>query len=182
MNLDEAKQEIARLEKRYEELEKEDKKKTLQIDELKHIESELKDEKGQLRKELIDLWKDEVRENFNGDELTRYEKRLEKMDIWNLKEEKSLLESIVKSKSSGGSLDSGDGESDSDSSDGGGDDEGSQLKSQSGGGKDVKSLRKTKDNPKKAVHDLDKSLDDDDIPRPPSPESSSLHRMFPGIG
>ncbi|WP_143806193.1 hypothetical protein, partial [Oenococcus oeni] len=94
-------------------MEKQAKKDKVRIEELASIESELKGEKQDLKTTLIDVWKS-VRTNFTGEELTRYEKRLDTMDIWNLKEEARMLQDIIGKQQSddAGADDSGDDDGD----------------------------------------------------------------------
>jgi len=143
--------------------------KDARIAELSDVEAELATEKSDLRNGLLDLWKGIRDFRFTGEELTRYEKRLDSMDIWNLKLEKEQLEQIDRmqnpEKYADGTNSADDG-GEGAAADGG---EGASGEGSEGseGSDPEKSNRKTTDDPKKSVGG---SGDDDlDRNRPPKP-------------
>lgn len=173
MDLDQAKKEIARLEKKQEELENQSKKDKLKIEEFASIEAELQGEKKALKNELVPIWK-ELRTNFTGEELTRYEKRVDSMDIWNLKEEKLLLDTIIEKQKAAEAAQSSDDSDDGDD----GDDSLNKSQDDDSSSDDKKSSnRKTQQDPKKGL-DKSQSNNDDDMVRPPAPGES---RLFAGL-
>lgn len=56
--------------------------------ELYQASAELEEKKSSLRSEILALWKENRGLDFTGDELKKYEARIESMDFWNLEEEK----------------------------------------------------------------------------------------------
>jgi len=183
VDIEKAKQEIDRLNKSLESRDDEIRKhkkdiaeKEDRIKELSHLEIELKGEKDSLKEEILPIWKENRGNKYTGDELKRYEDRLDRMDIWNLKEEKAQVEGIALLKKAADAKADDSGSDDGDSGDG-------DDKSAQGGGKDVKkSNRKTRQDPKKDVDDDDDD-GDDGYDSPPSPAYDPYGlRGYPGIG
>lgn len=175
MDLEQATQKIAELEGNITKLQGEvttlksdNAAKDARIAELGDVEAELETEKSDLRKGLLDLWKDIREFRFTGEELTRYEKRIDSMDIWNLKLEKEQLERIDKVQNPEKYADGTEG-SDEGAEGGADDEEGASGDGSDDSGDDAqKSNRKTTDDPKKAVGGSGGD-DDLDINRPPKP-------------
>jgi len=134
-----------------EEVEKRDRR----ISELYHAESELKGEKDRLRIDILSQWKLNRGVEFTGDDLKRYEDRLDQMDIWNLKEEKVLVFQIAELKK-GRTVDDSVDPVDSGSDDGG---SGSEKNS------------KTVVDPKRDVADSDDHGEEEDRSAPLPPTS-----------
>lgn len=174
MTLEQATQEISRLDtenanlkKQVDTLTKDVSAKEARISELSEIEKELKSEKDVIIAEILPIWKENRGSNFTGDELTRYEKRVGSMDLWNLKEEKNQLEGINRmlfpEKYVSPDDDGGEGDEGAQGAEGADD----VNKSDSGDkGKEGSSGRKTVDDPKKGLSD-----DDLAVNRPPEPNN-----------
>ena len=181
MNLEQATQEISRLEtentnltKQVETLTKDNAAKDVRITELSEIENELKSEKDVIIAQILPIWKENRGSNFTGDELTRYEKRVGEMDLWNLKEEKNQLESIHRmlfpekyvSPDDSSEEDDSEGVEGKEGEEGDKGKEGIDDKSGEKSGSDgsAEKGRKTQDDPKKGLSD-----DELAINRPPEP-------------
>ena len=67
------------------------------IAELSKADLELADQKKELKESIFVQYKINRSANLTGDELTRYEKRINEMDIWNLQQELKLVEGVAKS-------------------------------------------------------------------------------------
>ena len=177
MELKEALDRISELEKQVKEksdeserLSKDNESKDRRIAELYTAESELRDEKDNLKSGILKQWKLNRAADFSGEELVRYEKRLDSMDIWNLKLEHGMVMNI--GKQLGLVKEDPDAAENSESAEGSA--EGSEGKESVG-----KGSARTQRDPRKSLEgdqvDEDKSID----PPPPSSTRSWGEGVYP---
>ena len=98
------KEKIIKLEKEREEdkftisrLEDDIRSRDVRIAELSRADIELADQKKELRESIFTQYKINRGAYLTGEELTRYEKRINDMDIWNLQQELQLVKGVAKS-------------------------------------------------------------------------------------